>query len=80
MAFDSHEEVTVWLHDKYGVVDVTTENMAPGGISSDALYYLEKAQFRTAPSWVRCRLPIKRLIELGRGTTCHRLDNSAKLG
>ncbi len=52
---------------------------SPGGTSAEALYYLEKAGFRTALSravWAA----YQRSIELGRGGKRHRLDNSAKSG
>ncbi len=52
---------------------------SPGGTSAEALYYLEKAGFRTALSravWAA----YQRSIELGRGGKRHRLGNSAKSG
>jgi pyrroline-5-carboxylate reductase len=50
---------------------------SPGGTSAEALYYLEKAGFRTALSravWAA----YQRSIELGRGGMRHRLDDSVK--
>jgi pyrroline-5-carboxylate reductase len=52
---------------------------SPGGTSAEALYYLEKASFRTALSravWAA----YQRSIELGRGGKRNRLSNSKKSG